>query len=142
MCKPLPDCPPPWPRHRSPQPVGSRRKTSRRTARQKHREFCSLTTAAVAASSLTAPLGDFPAEASRKPSSPSAPPATVRAALIPHQHLSRSCAHTPAPSPQPSRKQRPDTGKQEHVALLFAFLRILYKGSKNPIHTLLRKILR
>lgn len=45
------------------------------------------------------------------------------------------------PPPGPSRKQ-PDSGETETHCPLFAFLRILYKGSKNPIHTLLRKILR
>lgn len=51
-------------------------------------------------------------------------------------------AQIPAPSPGPSRKQRPDSEETGTHCPLFAFLRILYKGSKNPIHTLLRKILR
>lgn len=46
------------------------------------------------------------------------------------------------PVSAPSRKQRPNSGEIGTHCPLFVFLRILYKGSKNPIHTLLRKILR
>ena len=46
------------------------------------------------------------------------------------------------PLSAPSRKQRPNSGEIGTHCPLFVFLRILYKGSKNPIHTLLRKILR
>lgn len=54
----------------------------------------------------------------------------------PHHCVSRSCC----PLPQGPPGNRPDTGETGTHCPLFAFLRILYKGSKNPIHTLLRKI--
>lgn len=82
---------------------------------------------------------------SRKNSSPRVHP-TIQARGsngCSHTALSRSRCPNPCPLPQgPSGSRGQTRGETGTHCLLFTFLRILYKGSKNPIHTLLRKILK